>query len=121
MKMCLRRGARLSAVVATLAVLPLCADAANNAAKKKPNAANCDKVTAVDAAQNTVTIFDHIKKEDVTYAVTTNTEIFVLHAKVGLDKLTPGMKVTVTADADPKVAARIDGVDVPPRQPKKKK
>ena len=121
MKTCLRRGAGLCVVVAILALLPLWADAANNAAKKKPNAANCDRVTAVDVTNSAVTIYDHIKQEAVTYAVTTNTEIFVLHAKVGLDKLSPGMKVTVTADADPKVVARIDGTDEPPRQPKKKK
>jgi len=112
---------RWSAGVACLALLLGTAQAANPGAnKKKANDKNCDHVTAVDTAQSTVTVYDHLKQEEVTYKVTADTEIFLLHAKVGLAKLMPGTKVTVTAGADPQVAVRIDGVDVPPRQPKAK-
>ena len=101
----------------TLAWLPLCASAAD---KKQPGPAASDVVASVDVPNNTVTVIDRSSKKPVTYAVTTNTEIYVFHAAVGLDKLLPKMKVAVTTSADPKVAARIDGLDQPPPPAKKK-
>ncbi|MCX6995557.1 MAG: hypothetical protein NTV49_00360 [Kiritimatiellaeota bacterium] len=115
----LHRGMRIGVAVAAVALLPLWADAAKrNAGNKKNAVGNCDKVTAVDVAKSTVTVFARIKNAEVTYPVTTNTEIFVFHDKVGLEALKSGMNVSVTAEGAPEVATRIDGVDKPPAPPK---